>query len=119
MMRRLPWMALVAVVLMFSVQASAQYQARPMISSLDPPSGPPASRVSILGQNFTAEYRVYYNGVELKPIEVTPTKIVVQIPGDAVQGRFVLQGPVHQVTSPQVFWVVASKAAPVISSIAP
>jgi len=119
MIRKLPYLACVAAVLFFAQAALAQYQARPVISSLNPTSGPPGTFVTILGVNFGPEYRVEYNGVPLTPQKVTPTEIVVQLPMNAVQGRFTLRGPVHQVASAQVFWVIQTVAAPVIVSIDP
>lgn len=119
MTRRLPYLALVTAILIFAQGAEAQYKARPVISSLSPASGPPGTVVTINGQNFGPEYSVEYNGVLLKPKSVSATKIVVQLPGNAVQGRFTLRGPVHQVVSPQVFWVVQAKAMPVITSVEP
>ncbi|MCP4675012.1 MAG: hypothetical protein GY854_05805 [Deltaproteobacteria bacterium] len=120
MNRPLPWIALVLIVSMgFAGVAEAQYKARPIISSVDPAAGPPGAKVRIIGKNFGAEYKVYYNGVELKPVSLSASQIVVKIPKNAVQGRFTLKGPIHQVVSPQVFWVVQSSVAPVISEISP
>ena len=119
MIRRLPILALVAAMFFAAQAADAQYKARPVISSLSPASGPPGTVVTINGQNFGSEYSVEYNGVPLKPKSVSATQIVVQLPSNAVQGRFTLRGKVHQVVSPQVFWVVQAKNAPVISSISP
>ena len=119
MIRRLPILALVTAILFVAQAADAQYKARPVISSLSPASGPPGTVVTINGQNFGPEYSVEYNGVALQPKSVSATKIVVQLPANAVQGRLTLRGPTHQVTSPQVFWVVQSKSAPVITLISP
>jgi len=119
MIRRLPILALATSILILAGTAGAQYKARPVISGINPTSGPPGTTVTINGQNFGPEYAVLYNGVQLTPKSVSDTAIVVQIPADAVQGRFTLRGPVHQVVSPQVFWVIQSKAAPVITSIEP
>jgi hypothetical protein len=119
MIRRLPILALATAILIFAGTASAQYKARPVISGINPTSGPPGTTVTISGQNFGPEYAVLYNGVQLTPKKVSNNKIVVQIPANAVQGRFTLRGPVHQVVSPQVFWVIQAKSAPVITSITP
>ncbi len=119
MIRRLPILALVIAILFVAQVADAQYKARPVISSLSPASGPPGTVVTINGKNFGPEYSVEYNGVALQPKSVSATKIVVQLPANAVQGRLTLRGPTHQVTSPQVFWVVQSKRAPVITLISP
>ncbi|MCK9463210.1 MAG: IPT/TIG domain-containing protein [Proteobacteria bacterium] len=119
MIRKLTVLAGVAAVLLFARAAEAQYQARPVISTLTPTSGPPGTFVTISGVNFGNEYRVEYNGVPLTPKKIAPNEIVVQLPMNAVQGRFTLRGPVHTVTSAQVFWVIQTVAAPVIMSIDP
>lgn len=95
------------------------YKARPVINALDPAAGPPGTQVRIKGQNLGAEYKVLYNNVQLQPIGASLTEIVVQIPANAVQGRFTLQGPNHTVTSQQVFWVVQARIAPVVTGIEP
>ncbi len=109
----------IAVLMSLAAVAEAQYKARPIISAIDPTAGPPGSKVTITGKNFGSEYKVYYNGAELKTLSISATKVVVKLPKNAVQGRFTLKGPIHQVVSPQVFWVVRSAVAPVISEIAP
>ncbi|MDD5308993.1 MAG: IPT/TIG domain-containing protein, partial [Deltaproteobacteria bacterium] len=119
MIRRVSWLAIVAFVMGYAGIAAAQYAARPIIVSLTPASGPPGSQVKITGQNFGPEYQVLYNGVPLTPVSVTPTEIVVKIPANAMQGRFTLKGPVQQVVSPQVFWVVETRAVPVVTDIQP
>jgi IPT/TIG domain len=120
MTRRLPMVVLATVIMLsFSGETVAQYKARPVVDSLNPSSGSPGTQVTISGKNFGPEYKIYYNGVELKPVAVSTTQIVVKIPANAVQGRFTLRGPIHQVVSPQVFWVVQSSVAPIVTSITP
>ena len=120
MIRPLSFIPLALIVIAsYGPTAHAQYTARPVIVSLDPSSGPPQSRVKINGRNFSDDYKVYFNGIELKLISLEPNEIVVQLPQNATQGRFTLRGTVHQVVSPQVFWVVQPKVSPIISKIAP
>jgi hypothetical protein len=109
----------ILVFMNLSTVARAQYKARPVISSLDPASGVPGCKVTITGSNFGPEYEVFYNGVKLDPISVSETQIVVTLPKDAVQGRFTLKGPIHQVVSPQVFWILQPQVAPLVNDISP
>ncbi|MCP4601140.1 MAG: hypothetical protein GY847_11550 [Proteobacteria bacterium] len=98
---------------------TAQYKSRPVINTIDPPSGPPGTKVTISGGDFSSEYKVYFNGQELKPIEITTDTIIVEVPKGASQGRFILNSPTHQVMSRQVFWVVKPVVNPAISTILP
>lgn len=103
----------------FPQVALSQYKARPTISTLDPTAGPPGAKVRIVGSDFGPEYKVFFGGIELAPLRQTETEIEVQLPENAVQGRFTLKGPIHQVVSPQVFWVVQPQVAPIITDIEP
>ncbi|MCU0664571.1 MAG: IPT/TIG domain-containing protein, partial [Myxococcota bacterium] len=105
--------------LLATAAAAQDYKARPVIDALEPAAGPPGTQVRIKGQNLGPEYKVFYNNIAVQPISASNKEIVVQIPPNAVQGRFTLQGPMHRLTSQQVFWVVQARVAPVVTNLEP
>jgi len=117
------WVAILAVLLV-SAQAAGQersktYVIRPVIDSFSPERGLPGTQVTITGRAFSPEYTVWLGGIQLKPVELAESKIVVEIPPGALTGRITLKGASFSVESRQVFWVVESKEAPVITGISP
>ncbi|MDP3279290.1 MAG: IPT/TIG domain-containing protein [Deltaproteobacteria bacterium] len=96
---------------------SLAQQARAMIESISPTAGPIGSQVSIVGRNFRPSARVLFNERPLTA-EVRPERIVITVPNDARDGRFVVQHGNDEVES-SVFRVTAAAAAPIVTAIEP
>ena len=83
----------------------------PVVSALNPASGPPTTAVTLSGSNFdnsTANVSVAFGGVPATVVSAAPTQITVIVPFGAVSGPVTVTvfgqqatGPVFTVTSPK------------------
>jgi hypothetical protein len=92
--------------------------APPAIVTFTPAKGPAGTRVEIRGRGFMKGDQVMFNGKVLAMRELSPHRIIVEIPPDAVSDYFVVarpNGPRAQ--SAKQFKV--ELPAPIISSFAP
>lgn len=82
----------------YSSSVYTQSAPKPVITSIDPPTGKPGDRVTITGENFIGSEGiptdVVFTGtfipVSARIVRLTPTKIEVVVPDMAVTGRLVV-----------------------------
>ncbi len=113
--------ALAAVVVCFltlGVTGRAHAQGRPMIEHIEPTSGPPGTRVTIVGRGFRSNLRVLFNDHELPTVERLPERVVVVVPPNPHSGRFVVAHGQDEVES-DVFRVTEAPPAPQVTAIDP
>jgi len=96
----------------------AAAQARAMIESISPTSGPPGTRVTITGRNFRSTAQVLFNDRPVEPAERRPERIVVVVPQGAQPGRFVVRHGTDEVES-EVFRISEAAPAPRVTAIEP
>ena len=117
-------MTVVLAALLAGLSASAQertktYVIRPVIDSISPERGGPGTKVTLTGRAFSPAYTVWIGSVQLKPVELTESRMVLEIPAGARTGRITLKGDAFAVESRSVFWVAEDTNAPIITSISP
>lgn len=101
------------------VERAALAQGRPMIDHIEPTSGPPGTRVQIVGRGFRSNARVLFNERELTPVERLPERLTVELPANATSGRFVVAHGTDEVESRDVFRITAAAPAPRVTAIEP
>ncbi|MBI4469092.1 MAG: PD40 domain-containing protein [Acidobacteria bacterium] len=82
---------------------------KPIVTSLQPSSGGPGTKVEIEGQFFSAgrpkENVVTFGGVQAAVSEVTETRIVTQVPEGAMTGRVIVTTPWGKTSGDHIFTV--------------
>ncbi|MEI8258668.1 MAG: IPT/TIG domain-containing protein, partial [Deltaproteobacteria bacterium] len=96
----------------------AHAQGRPMIEHIEPTSGPPGTRVTIVGRGFRSNLRVLFNDHEVPTVERLPERVVVVLPANPRSGRFVVAHGADEVES-EVFRVTEAPPAPLVTAIDP
>jgi hypothetical protein len=80
--------ALLLVMLVGALPAGAQVH--PTADRVTPTSGPPGTRVTLVGHGFLRGVAVYLGGVLLPIVRRTPTRLVVRIPEGAQSGTLLV-----------------------------
>ncbi len=112
------WAVAIVCVLSLGISRRAFAQGRPMIEHIEPTSGPPGTRVSIVGRNFRSNLRVLFNEHEVPTVERLPERVVIVVPAAAQSGRFVVAHGSDEVES-EVFRVTDAPPAPRVTAIEP
>jgi hypothetical protein len=110
--------AAAALVLALLVPAPVSAQGRPMIEHIEPTSGPPGTRVQIVGRGFRPRLRVLFAEQEIPVLERLPERVTVEVPANARSGRFVVAHGNDEVES-EVFRVTAAMPAPRVTLVDP
>jgi hypothetical protein len=97
---------------------AAAAQPRPMVEHIEPTSGPPGTRVRIVGRGFTRAYRITFNGAPVAPAEVLPERITLSVPEGARTGAFLLSNNDDDLQT-ETFTVSAPMPAPVVRALEP
>jgi hypothetical protein len=108
----------VTCVLTLGLATRAYAQGRPMIEHIEPTSGPPGTRVAIVGRNFRSNLRVLFNEQPIPTAERLPERVVVVVPAGAHSGRFVIAHGSDEVES-EVFRVTDAPPAPQVTALEP
>src|SRR5688572_18466231 len=103
-----------------SFWASAISAAEPLqITSFSSTSGPPGTRVTIIGENFADATAVYFNTAFAAPtVDFTGNQITATVPADATTGPIRVVTPAGTNTSAISFTISAAPLL-VISSFSP
>jgi hypothetical protein len=99
---------LIAAKLVNGQQIESQTAMRilPLITNLDPPSGPVGTQVTISGGGFAGAKRVTFGGVKATSFAVlTASKIQAKVPTGAKTGKVAVITPNGTATSKQKFTV--------------
>jgi len=99
---------LIAVILDSGLQIESQSAVRilPVITNLDPTSGPPGTQVGIAGGGFAGAKKVTFGGVKATNFTVaSPTLIQAIVPAGARTGKVVVTTPNSSARSKQTFTV--------------
>lgn len=115
------WLRGVGMVLalaVLTVPYASWAQGRPMIEHIEPTSGPPGTRVQIVGRGFRPNLRVLFNEREIPILERLPERVTVEVPQGAQSGRFVVVHGDDEVES-EVFRVTAPLPPPRVTGIEP
>ena len=113
-----PLRSLPFALLVLAAPAIVSAQPRPMVEHIEPTSGPPGTRVRIVGRGFTRAYRVSFNGAPVQPQELLPERIVVTVPEGASTGAFLLSATGDDLQT-ETFTVTAPLPAPVVRAVEP
>lgn len=107
-------------VLPFTGHAAAQiHTPPPVIERVEPTSGPPGTRVQIVGRFFRSEHTVVLGEVELPVATRLPNRLTVTIPAGAATGRVQIRLSDGTVVTGPELRVLAAPPAPVVASIEP
>jgi hypothetical protein len=91
----------------------------PMISGLNPTSGPVGTSVVITGVNFTGATAVQFNGTSASAVTVNSnTQITATVPSGATTGPVTVVTPNGTALSPTAF-TVSAPTAPTVTSFTP
>ncbi len=114
----LRWWVAAALVIGLSRPTHVLAQGRPMIEHIEPTSGPPGTRVSIIGRGFRPTVRVLFAEHPLPLVERLPERVTVEVPAGAQSGRFVIAHGTDEVES-DVFRVTAREPPPRVTAVEP
>lgn len=117
-MAAIVWTLLLAWPLAAEAQSGKPLPPKPVISSFSPKAGAPGTVVELTGKNFAKGYSVWLGTTEVTLIELTATKMKVEIPQNAKTGRFVMKGT-YIVESKSLFNVVEKRPPPKIEGFSP
>lgn len=106
-----------SMVLSFCLVLSTAALAAPWnFTTMAPTEGPWGTRVRLQGYGFVAGVQVFYDGQLIRPVSVTPTLILVEVPENARSGWFEITQAGRQLRAPQLFQV---KNDPVVTALEP
>lgn len=109
-----PW-----VVLLLSVLVLTRADGAPILSSLEPRSGPPGATVTIQGTDLSQVYAVTFGGVPADFSVLSATRLIAIVPKHVLSGPVIVESrtgnassPTHFLAPPRVLRVRPARAAP-------
>jgi hypothetical protein len=84
---------------MFNTLGRIATSVTPAILGMAPRSGPPGTRVTIIGRDLAPLVRVAFNGTTAGIVSHTATRVVATVPADATTGSVSVRTPIGTAVS--------------------